>query len=369
MRYYIVVGEASGDIHGANLIKAIRAKDPQAEFRFFGGDKMQKSAETTATKHIRNLAFMGFWEVVKHLPTIFSNIALCKKDILDFKPDAVILIDYPGFNFRLFPFLKQHNFQTIYYISPQLWAWKKGRIKQVKKYVDRLYVIFPFEVDFYRQQGVEAHYFGHPLLDEVDMENIAAAKNEKTIAILPGSRKQEISYLFPEYLNVVKYFPDYKFKVAALSMNGEAFYRKFSLPENVELVFDKTYDVLQMASVGIITSGTATLETALFNVPQVICYKGSWISYQIAKRLIKGIDFIGIVNLIAGKRVVEELIQHDVNEMRLVSEVKNLLQPETQQRIKKDYEELYKRLGNSGSSQRIADDLVSYLEKLDLHFR
>lgn len=369
MRYYLVVGEASGDIHGANLMKAIRAKDPQAEFRFFGGDKMQQASGTPATKHIRSLAFMGFWEVVKHLPTIFSNIALCKKDILNFKPDAVILIDYPGFNFRLFPFLKQHYFQTIYYISPQLWAWKKGRIKQVRKYVDRLYVIFPFEVNFYKQQGVDAHYYGHPLLDEVDMKNIAATKNEKTIAILPGSRKQEISYLFPEYLKAAKHFPDYKFKVAALRMNGEPFYRQFALPENVELVFDKTYEVLQTASAGIITSGTATLETALFNVPQVICYKGSWISYQIAKRLIKGIDFIGIVNLIAGKSVVQELIQDDVNEKRLVLELTNLLQPETQQRIKKEYEDLYQLLGNSGSSQRMADDLVSYLEKLDLHLR
>ncbi|HEY0261810.1 MAG TPA: lipid-A-disaccharide synthase [Chitinophagales bacterium] len=363
MKYYLVVGEASGDMHAANLIKAIRAKDAQAEFRFLGGDKMQAAAETLASKHIRELAFMGFLEVIKHLPTIFSNLSLCKKDIRNFNPDAVILVDYPGFNFRLFSFLQEHKFKTVYYISPQLWAWKKGRVKQIKKFVDRLYVILPFEVSFYEKNGIKAHYFGHPMLDEIDVNSILrAVRDEKKIAVLPGSRKQEISYLLPEYLKVAKHFPDYKFKVAALNLNGEKFYHQFALPENVELVFDKTYEVLQTSSVGIITSGTATLETALFGVPQVICYKGSWISYQIAKRLIKGIDFIGIVNLIAGKKVVEELIQDDVNEIRLVSELKNLLQIETQNRIQNDYEELYKLLGNSGSSQRMAEDLIAYLK-------
>lgn len=364
MRYYLVVGEASGDIHGANLIKAIRAKDAQAEFRFFGGDKMQAVTGISASKHIRNLAFMGFWEVIKHLPEIFSNLSLCKKDIEDFNPDAVILVDYPGFNFRLFSFLKEKKFKTIYYISPQLWAWKKGRIREVKKYVDRLYVIFPFEVSFYEKNGIKAHYFGHPMLDELSaVQRPATTANPTTIAILPGSRKQEISYLLPEYLKAVKHFPNFRFKVAALSINTEEFYLKFKLPENVELVFDKTYEVLQSASAGLITSGTATLETALLGVPQVICYKGNWLSYQIAKRLIKGIDFIGIVNLIAGKRVVEELIQYDVNEMRLVTELHNLLNPETQKRIKSDYKELYHLLGNAGSSQRMAEDLVVYLKE------
>lgn len=369
MRYYLVVGEASGDIHAANLIKAIRAKDTYATFRFFGGDKMQAATETPATKHIRNLAFMGFWEVLKHLPTIFSNLALCKKDIAAFNPDVVILVDYPGFNFRLFGFLKERKIKIVYYISPQLWAWKKGRIKQVKRYVDRLYVIFPFEVDFYEQNGVEAHYFGHPLLDEISVSHFSKNKNTSTdsetkqIAVLPGSRKQEISYLLPEYLKVAKHFPGYTFRIAALSINTESFYRSFTLPQNAELVFDKTHEVLRTSNAGIITSGTATLETALLGIPQVICYKGSWISYQIAKRLIKGIDFIGIVNLIAGKKVVEELIQNDVNENRLVTELQNILQPETQNRIRTDYEVLYKLLGNSGSSQRMAEDLLNYLSR------
>lgn len=371
MKYYLVVGEASGDVHAANLIKAIRAKDAQAEFRFFGGDKMQAAAETIATKHIRDLAFMGFWEVMKHLPEIFSNLSLCKKDIADFNPDVVILVDYPGFNFRLFEFLKARKIKTAYYISPQLWAWKKGRIKQIEKYVDRLYVILPFEVSFYEKNGIKAHYFGHPLLDEIisrtavaEVEKTALnADFSKTIALLPGSRKQEISYLLPEYLKVAKHFSDYKFQVAALSINTEEFYRKFDLPNNVELVFDKTYEVLQTSQIGIITSGTATLETALLGVPQIVCYKGSWISYQIAKRLIKGIDFISLVNLIAGKKVVEELIQDDVNENRLVAELEILLETKTQNCIKNDYEKLRELLGNSGSSERMASDLISYLRK------
>jgi len=365
MRYYLIAGEASGDMHGANLMKGILQTDPKAQFRFWGGDRMQAAADQPAVKHIQQLAFMGFWEVVRHLPTILSNLSFCKKDIEVYKPDAVVLIDYPGFNFRLFKFLKQQSIPIIYYISPQLWAWKKNRVFDVKKYVDRLYVIFPFEVDFYKQYGVEAHYFGHPLLDELNRNpasvNVADSALSKQIALLPGSRKQEISYLLPEYMKVVKHFPNHTFRVAALGTHGTAFYESFGTAPNVEFVFDKTYQVLENATAALVTSGTATLETALKNVPEVICYKGSWLSYQIAKRLIKGIDFICIVNLIMNRAVVQELIQDDVNEQRLVLELGKLLEPTNRSRLLEDYAALKLKLGLEGASEKIAADLCSYL--------
>jgi len=367
MRYYLIAGEASGDMHGANLMKGIQQHDPAAEFRFWGGDKMQAVCGNTPVKHIKDLAFMGFLEVVKHLPTILGNISFCKADILQYKPDAVILIDYPGFNFRLFEFLKQHQLKLIYYISPQLWAWKKNRVFKVKAFVDRLYVIFPFEVDFYKNYGVEAHYFGHPLLDEIHPKDYAKHEApqavQPTIALLPGSRKQEISYLLPEYMKVAKRFPNYTFQVAALRGNGTEFYNAFDKPTNVEVVYDKTYAVLENATAAIVTSGTATLETALLNVPEMICYKGSWISYQIAKQLVKGIRFIGIVNLIMDREVVKEFIQDDVTENKLAAELERIINSPHKQTLLDNYAELRTKLGERGASSRVAKDLVDYLTK------
>lgn len=367
MRYYLIAGEASGDMHGANLMKGILQHDPIAEFRFWGGDKMQKVSGHAPVKHIKDLAFMGFLEVVKHLPTILGNISCCKSDILQYKPDAVILIDYPGFNFRLFEFLKQHQLKLIYYISPQLWAWKKNRVFKVKEFVNRLYVIFPFEVDFYKNYGVEAHYFGHPLLDEIQPKDYATYQSPRavqpTIALLPGSRKQEISYLLPEYMKVAKRFPNYTFQVAALSGNGSEFYNAFDRPVNVEVVYDKTYSVLENATAAIVTSGTATLETALLNVPEMICYKGSWISYQIAKRLVKGIRFICIVNLILDQEVVKEFIQDDVTENKLAAELERIINSPHKQTLLDNYAELRTKLGERGASSRVAKDLVDYLTK------
>lgn len=367
MRYYLIAGEASGDMHGANLMKGILQNDPAAEFRFWGGDKMQAVCGNAPVKHIKDLAFMGFLEVIKHLPTILGNISFCKTDILQYQPDAVILIDYPGFNFRLFKFLKQHQLKLIYYISPQLWAWKKNRVFKVKAFVDRLYVIFPFEVDFYKNYGVEAHYFGHPLLDEIQPKDYATHEATRaiqpTIALLPGSRKQEISYLLPEYMKVAKRFPNYTFQVAALRGNGTEFYNAFDKPTNVEVVYDKTYSVLENATAAIVTSGTATLETALLSVPEMICYKGSWLSYQIAKRLVKGIRFIGIVNLIMDREVVKELIQDDVTENKLAAELERIINSPHKQTLLDNYAELRTKLGERGASSRVAKDLVDYLTK------
>lgn len=363
MRYYIIAGEASGDLHGSNLIKELKRQDTGAEIRCWGGDKM-KAAGGHVVKHINELAFMGFFEVVKHLPTILGNISFCKKDILGFKPDVVILIDYPGFNFRLFEFLKQNRFKIFYYISPQLWAWKKGRVKKVKQYVDRMFVIFPFEKDFYEKYGVEVDFVGHPLLDELPATANHQPSTGNTIALLPGSRKQEISYLLPEYLKVVDEFPGYKFIVTGMSGIGEEFYRNIIGDKKVELVLDKTYEVLQQSSAAIVTSGTATLETALHNVPEVICYKGSWISYYIINALIdKSIGFICIVNLICGERVVEELIQADVNKDRLVLELKKILNTDGRRQMFNGYRLLRTKLGEAGASQRAAALMLKYLGK------
>lgn len=369
MKYYIIAGEASGDLHGSNLIKELKKQDSDADIRCWGGDKM-KAAGGNVVKHIRELAFMGFLEVLKHLPTILSNISFCKKDILRYQPDVVILIDYPGFNFRLFEFLKEHRFKIFYYISPQLWAWKTSRVYKVKKYVDRMFVIFPFEKEFYLKHGVEVDFVGHPLLDEftlhVNQNGISLITSSlaqpATIALLPGSRKQEISYLLPEYLKVIEAFPNYRFVITGMSAIGEEFYRNIIGNQKVELVLDNTYEMLKQSKAAIVTSGTATLETALFNVPQVICYKGSPVSYYIIRALIdKSIGFICIVNLICGKKVVEELIQSDVNQNRLTAELKRILSPDGRNEIITGYDLLRTRLGDGGASRRAATRMMALL--------
>ena len=365
MKYYLIAGEASGDLHGAHLIEELKKRDAQAQIRCWGGDKM-KAAGGDVVRHIKDLAFMGFTEVVKHLGTILKNIRFCKEDILRFQPDVVILIDYPGFNFRLFDFLKKHKFKIFYYISPQLWAWRTSRVYKVKKYVDRMFVIFPFEKAFYAKYRVEVDFVGHPLLDEIGSEipnSQFPIPKGNTIAILPGSRKQEISYLLPEYLRVLDEFPDYRFVVAGLSNIGEEFYKEIIGNRPCEIVFDQTYNVLRQSTASIVTSGTATLETALFNVPEVICYKGSPISYQIARYLIKNIKYICIVNLICDKRIVEELIQHDVNKNRLVVELRKLLTEDGRKNILTGYEEMRSKIGEVlRASARAAELMIKYLE-------
>lgn len=353
MKYYLIAGEASGDLHASNLMKELKKLDSNAEFRCWGGDKMQ-AAGGTIIKHYRELAFMGFTEVLMNIRTIFSNIDLCKKDIVTWKPDTVIFVDYPGFNLRIAPFVKEQDIKTIWYISPQVWAWKASRVKKIKACVDKMIVILPFEKEFYQKWNYEVEYVGHPLLDCLTPVSIIK-EEEKIIALLPGSRKQEISVMLPEMLKVVDKFPAYQFVIAGAPSVDENFYQQFTTGKKVQIVFGQTYSLLEKASAALVTSGTATLETALFGVPEVVCYKGSGISYRIAKWLIK-VKYISLVNLIMDKEVVKELIQEEMNAANIEKELKDLL--ENKQRIaqmKKEYAFLREKLGDGGASARAAE--------------
>ncbi len=365
MKYYIITGEASGDLHGSNLINELKKRDPSAIINCWGGDKMQ-AAGATVVKHYRDLAFMGFIEVIKNLPQIFKNISFCKKNIVSFKPDVLILIDYPGFNMRIAKWAHQQKIKIIYYISPQIWAWKENRVYAIKRDVDKMLVILPFEKDFYKKFGVEVDYVGHPLLEVIDNFNAqnAGIKKEKIIAVLPGSRKQEVLIKLPIMLQVAAYFPEYKFVVAKAPGLEDAFYDTL-LPanNNVATVGNQTYELLAKAQAALVTSGTATLETALFKVPEIICYKGGQISYQIAKRLIK-IKFIGLVNLIMNREVVKELIQNELTVENLCAELKELLTNEGRNiSLKKDYDELasFLHLGGNASSNA-AEKIIRFLK-------
>ena len=376
MRYYIIAGEASGDLHGSNLIRELKKKDASAAIRCWGGDKMQ-AAGATLVKHYKELAFMGFLEVIKNLPTILKNIKFCKTDILQFKPNALILIDYPGFNLRIAKWAKQQGIKVIYYISPQVWAWKENRVKLIKNCVDKMLVILPFEKDFYARWNYEVEYVGHPLVEVVDRfsltvdrtENITTNNEQRTtgiIALLPGSRQQEILKKLPIMLEVAKHFPNYQFVVAKAPGLDDNFYAELLAPyKNVSSVVNKTYELLVQSKAALVTSGTATLETALFAVPEVICYKGSAFSYQIARRLIK-IKFIGLVNLIMDKEVVKELIQDELTVENLKYELNLLLTDETkQQQLKEDYASLKSLLSKGGhASANAAASIYNYLTKL-----
>lgn len=359
MKYYLIAGEASGDIHGANLMKEILLNDPKAEFRFWGGDKM-KSVGGTQVEHYKNTAFMGFLEVVKNLRTILSFIKICKADIQTWNPDALILIDYPGFNMRIAKFAKQKGFKIVYYISPQVWAWKEKRVEKIKLYVDKMLVILPFEKPFYEKKwNYKVDFVGHPLLDEIEFNNeykVQLNNNEKpVIAILPGSREQEINKILPEFLKITKYYPDYHFVIAGIPHLGKEYYKRFNIDSNIEIVFGKTYHLLNTSYAALVASGTATLEAALFNTPIIVGYKGSWISYQIGKRLVKNIKYISLVNLIMDKEVVKELIQEELNEKNLKENLDQLLQLATQYTIRQQFKNLKIKLGNTGASKRSAN--------------
>ena len=376
MKYYIIAGEASGDLHGSNLIKELFRKDEHAAIRCWGGDKMQ-AAGATLVKHYKELAFMGFTEVLKNLRTIFRNLAFCKQDILAYKPTVLILIDYPGFNLRIAKWAKQQGFTVIYYISPQVWAWKANRVKMMKQCIDKMICILPFEKDYYKQRwDWEVEYVGHPLVEVVDNWLLTVDPNEQPItnselqstsniiALLPGSRKQEILKKLPIMLQVAKHFPSYQFIVAKAPGLEDHFYNDLLQPyHNVSAVANKTYALLSRSSAALVTSGTATLETALFSVPEVICYKGNGISYQIAKRLIK-IKFIGLVNLIMDKEVVKELIQDKLTVKNLRFELNELLSnPVKQQQLKADYTQLKNILSQGGhASANAAARIYSFLE-------
>lgn len=370
MKYYLIAGEASGDLHGANLMRALAEIDPQAQFRFWGGDRME-AVGGKLIKHYRDLAFMGFWEVVTNLRTILRNIDLCKGDITAYQPDALIFIDYPGFNMRIAKWAKQQGIPTHYYISPQIWAWKENRIKAIRRDVDAMYVILPFEKDFYEgKHQYPVHFVGHPLLDaiaarrEVSMEMFKRENGldeRPIIALLPGSRKQEIAKMLSVMLSVVGSYHPYQFVIAGAPSLGYDFYRQFIREENVHFVSGKTYDLLSHAHAALVTSGTATLETALFRVPEVVCYRGNWISYQIAKRVIS-LKYISLVNLIMDAPVVTELIQGDLNTRNLKVELDKLLDPAYRDKLQRDYQALRERLGNQGASRRTAQAIYDSLQ-------
>jgi lipid-A-disaccharide synthase len=369
MKYYIIAGEASGDLHGANLMKGLYKEEPTADIRFWGGDLMQ-NVGGGLVKHYKELAFMGFVEVLFHLKTILNNIKKCKKDISEFQPDVIIFIDYPGFNLRIAKWAKTAGFKTHYYISPQIWAWKENRITDIKRDVDKMYVILPFEKDFYeKKHHYPVEFVGHPLIDAIHNHpamdggvfRVENQLNDKPIiAILPGSRKQEITKMLSVLLSVVEDFPDYQFVIAGAPSQEFSFYEGFITNENIKFVSNKTYDLLSNATAALVTSGTATLETALFKVPEVVCYKGSSISYQIAKRIIT-LKYISLVNLIMDEEVVTELIQDRCSKKNIQKELKKILNPIYRQNLLQQYEVLEEKLGGIGASEKTAKLIIGNL--------
>ena len=361
MKLYFIAGEDSGDLHTGNLIRALRARHPDLQARGVGGDRMA-AAGADLVAHVRDINFMGFWEVVRNLRIIRRLFRTVKADIAAWKPDAVVLVDYPGFNLRLAPFLKGLGLPVYYYISPQLWAWKQGRVKQIQRYVDRMFVILPFEADFYARHGVEVDFVGHPLLDALAEAAPALTPGDRPVlALLPGSRRQEIKRMLPVMLTLAQAFPEYACVVAGAPSQQADFYHDLIGTAPVRLVMNQTYPLLRMAQLAVVTSGTATLETALHGVPQVVGYKGGFISYQIGRRLVK-VPFISLVNLILGRAAVTELIQDAFTPARLQAEVKALTDPDRRAAIEAAYAELRTKLGAQGASDRMATALLQHLE-------
>lgn len=373
MKYYIIAGEASGDLHGSNLVASIRQKDPGAKIRAWGGEKMRRNG-ANVVKNYHDLAFMGFVEVLMNLNTILKNFNICKKDITEFNPDALILIDYPGFNLKIAKWAKKKGFKVFYYISPQVWAWKRRRVYTIKKVVDKMLCILPFEKKFYDNYDVDCQFVGHPLLDEiakvepVDKDKFYKANRlnpkKELIALLPGSRKQEVSRMLTVMLDVVKMFPNYQFVIACAPSLPVSYYKRIiGEKSNVRLVLNRTYQLLQLSSAAIVTSGTATLETALLDVPEVVCYKANKISYLIARQVAR-VKYICLVNLIMDRLVVKELIQGDMTANSIRDELQSLLNSsKRQKKLLEDYEELKYVLGNAGASNRAAETIISYVKK------
>lgn len=368
MKYYIIAGEASGDLHASNLMRALQAEHTHIEFRVWGGDLMQ-DAGGQLVKHYRDLAFMGFWEVAKNIRIILDNLSFCKKDITEYHPDVLILVDYPGFNLRIAEWAKREGIRVFYYISPQIWAWKEGRVEKIRRDVERMFVILPFEKAFYKKHDVEVDFVGHPLLDVIDANkasiqktNPEVSKGLPIIALLPGSRRQEIKRMLELMLEVVPAFSEYRFVIAGAPAIPADFYTPFLKNTRIELVQNQTYSLLEKAHAALVTSGTATLETALFDVPQVVCYRGNVASYQIAKRLVK-VDYISLVNLISEKEVVKELIQNELTVNNLTRELRYILNGEKREDILNDYKILRDKLGGKGASERAATLMQVYLSE------
>jgi len=360
MKLYLIAGEASGDLHGSNLVKALLARDPSTECRAWGGDKMQ-AAGAHIVKHYRDLAFMGFVEVVKNLRTILGNLAFCKQDILDYQPDALVLIDYPGFNLRIAKWAHRQGIRVIYYISPQIWAWHRARVYDIQRDVDKMLVILPFEPDFYKKYGVNATFVGHPLLDAIELEaeaDLLGPKTGNTIALLPGSRKQEVTRILPIMLSITPFYPEYQFVIAGASaLNAEFYAPMLAAYPNVSLQFDQTYAMLRAAKAALVKSGTSTLETALIGTPQVVCYTGSPVSYAIARRIVD-VKYISLVNLIMDQPLVQELIQDQFNTAQVKVALDQILTPEAAKDMRAAYAALRVVLGGGGASWRAAGEVL-----------
>ncbi|MDR1347502.1 MAG: lipid-A-disaccharide synthase [Prevotellaceae bacterium] len=376
MKYYIIAGEASGDLHGSNLMRELKQIDVNAEFRFWGGDLMTAQGKNLV-RHYQDTAIIGFWEVMKKLRTIFRNLKFCKSDITDYNPDVVILIDYPGFNFRIAEFAKSKGFRVFYYIAPKVWAWKESRANKLRRYVDKLFVIFPFEIDYFKRRNINACYEGNPLIDSInkclsnkksfdDFVKYNDLRDKPIIAVLAGSRKQEIDYILPRVKKLVNDFPQYQFVLAAAPSIDGNLYKKYLPNYEMATVYGQTYETLMHCSAAIVASGTATLEAALLGAPQAVCYGGSELSYQIGKRLIK-VKYISLVNLIMNKAVVKELIQHDMTVEKMKAELSGLLFDVARRRqIMDDYAELTGMLGSQGTSYRIAKAMIDEINKMKI---
>ena len=365
MKYYIIAGEASGDLYGSKLIDEIFSIDKKAEIRFWGGDNMIKSGGYNV-KHISELAFMGFYEVLKNITTILRNISFCKNDIKEFNPDKIIYIDYPGFNLKICKWAKNNGYKNFFYISPQIWAWKENRIKTIKNSIDKLFVIFPFEKEYYREKhNMEVEFYGHPLIEKIDDFNSSKdflkknniTKERDIITLLPGSRSQEINSMLPIFLTLKKHYLNFEFIVAGVKNVNESVYQPAS-DLDVKVIYNQTYDLLSHSKIAIVTSGTASLECALFNVPQIVCYKTSSISYFIGKSFVN-ISFISLVNIILKKGIVKELIQNELTEKNLVNELSNILSDNKISDILNEYSKIYSMLSIEGTSKKIATSIIS----------
>ena len=376
MRYYLIAGEASGDLHGSNLIRELRAQDSDAQFRFFGGDLMAAQAGVPPVKHYREMAFMGFIKVLMNLRAISRNMEKCKADIVDFKPDVVILIDFAGFNLRIAEFAKSIGLKTIFYISPKIWAWKTSRIKKIKKYIDKMLTILPFETEFYAGFDYQVEYVGNPLLDaieefkatdhqtEADFRKSNNLTDKPIIGLLAGSRKQELDFMLPVMIEVSRQFPEYQFVISGAPGLDRSYYTKVAGADcTLPIVFGQTYNLLKFSRAALVTSGTATLETALFGVPEAVLYKimAPNFLYRIGRKILKA-KWISLANLIMGREIIRELVQMDCNPKTVAAELRKILDDEQYNaEFQRNYAELRQRMGSAGASQRAAKAVIDFL--------